>query len=125
VKEFRGPPLSITAADAKGNIAYFLLASAPVRGKENIPYTGCNVQDGTTSANDWLPELLPFDQLPYVINPEKGYFVTANNRVVPETSKLDVGATMTSTARSKRITEMIETAKNEGKKLTAEDMVEM
>ena len=51
--------MSIVAADESGNIAYFLLASAPKRGKTNdggfteVPYVGCNVLDGTFSKYDW------------------------------------------------------------------------
>ena len=41
------------------------------------------------------------------MNPRKGYIVNANNRVVPDNSASDLGATTTSTARSQRITEMI------------------
>ena len=35
--------------------------------------------------------------------------MTANNRIMPDTSKLDIGATMTNTGRSMRLKELIET----------------
>ena len=62
--------------------------------------------DGTTTHHDWLG-LTPITEMPRVINPKKGYIVSANNRVVPDNSKSDIGATITSTARSQRITELI------------------
>ena len=57
---------------------------------------------------------MPFEQLPFVINPEKGYLVTANNRIVPDSAKLDIGASVTGTARARRLTEMVEEAKASG-----------
>jgi acyl-homoserine lactone acylase PvdQ len=61
-----------------GDIGFFLANNAPIR-KNPAPYTGCKVLDGTTSANDWVGYIAPKD-LPRVINPKKGYIVTANNR---------------------------------------------
>jgi penicillin amidase len=37
------------------------------------------VLDGSTTNYDWNG-LIPVKELPYTINPEKGYIVTANNR---------------------------------------------
>ena len=68
---------------------------------------GCNVLDGTTSANDW-EGILPAKELPRMKNPAKGYIVSANNRLVPDNVKSDLGATIVSTVRAQRITEMIE-----------------
>jgi hypothetical protein len=45
--------------------------------------------------------------------------MTANNRVVPENSKFDHGATTISTGRSLRIKEVLEKAIREGKKFDA------
>ena len=62
--------------------------------------------DGTTSKHDWIGYVKTKD-LPRIANPKKGYIVNANNRVVPDNSVSDVGASSTSTARAQRITEMI------------------
>lgn len=43
---------------------------------------------------------------------------------MPETARLDVGASMVSTGRSLRLIEIIEDAIKEGRKMTPEDMVE-
>jgi acyl-homoserine lactone acylase PvdQ len=42
------------------------------------------------------------------MNPDKGFFVSANNRVIPENSKFDHGAAQISTPRFLRISELIE-----------------
>ena len=83
-----------TYADTKGNIAYFTNAEIPVREdlqagmvKGNPPYL---LRDGT-GGNEWLPvtnpqpnqslpyEIVPFAELPKVINPPAGFIVSANN----------------------------------------------
>lgn len=60
---------------------------------------GCRVLDGTTRHHDWIG-YLPAKDLPRVVNPKKGYIVTANNRQMPDNVKSDVGATITSTIRA-------------------------
>jgi len=60
-----------------------------------------------------------------VLNPEKGYFVTANDRIVPETSMFDIGSDQPQTGRSLRLREIIDKGIKEGKKFTAQDMVDM
>jgi len=63
--------------------------------------------------------------LPFHINSDKGYYVTANNRQVPETARYSIGATHGSTMRSLRINELIEQGIKDGKKFTAQDMVDI
>ena len=81
-------------ADARGNIAYFTSAEMPVRedlraGTVNgpPPWFIRNGQGG----NEWLPvqhpqphqaipyEIYPAAQMPHIINPPAGWFVSANN----------------------------------------------
>ncbi|MDH3276352.1 MAG: penicillin acylase family protein, partial [Gammaproteobacteria bacterium] len=80
--------------DTDGNIAYFTSAEMPIR--EDLqagiingspPYLIRNGQGG----NEWLPvsnpqphqavpfEILPFDEMPKLVNPVSGYFINANN----------------------------------------------
>ena len=85
-------------ADVDGNIAYFVSAEAPVRTDlqtENAPGGGIPpfvIRDGTGALkHDWLPvmhpqpnqatpyEILPANEMPFVINPSSGYFANANN----------------------------------------------
>ena len=99
-------PINVVLADTSGNIGFTLLSSAPVRSNE-YPYLGCRVLDGTISTYDWQ-DIIDVDLLPFMLNPSKGYFVTANNRVVPENSKYDIGATAPSSGRAQRLLELIE-----------------
>ena len=81
-------------ADTQGNIGYFTSAELPLR--EDLqagvvtglpPYFIRNGQGG----NEWLPvtklqpnqaiafEILPYDEMPQIVNPPRGWFVNANN----------------------------------------------
>ena len=95
-------------ADIDGNIGYMLLSSSPKR-KNHYPYLGCRISDGSISDHDWTG-IVDINQLPFILNPAKGYFLAANQRVVPENSKYDIGASMVNTGRAIRIQEMIEYA---------------
>jgi len=116
-------PQSMVAAFDNGDIAYVLAAMYPNR-KGGIPFQGSQVLDGTTSKFDW-DGLVPFKDMPRVINPEKGFIVTANNRAVPEHVAIDAGATLMSTTRAKRITEIIQNGIDAGKKFTIQDMIDI
>ncbi len=83
-------------SDVHGNIAYFTSAELPLREDlqtlNNVaglpPYF---VRDGThTLPNEWLPgtaggtqslpyQILPFDEMPQLVNPDAGYILNANN----------------------------------------------
>jgi penicillin G amidase len=91
-------PQNIIIAYESGDIGYFLGSNVPLR-KHNKPYIGCRVIDGTKSDNDWVGFVKPID-LPRVVNPKKGYIVTANNRIMPDNVHSDIGATITSTIRA-------------------------
>ncbi len=84
-------------ADVDGNIAYFTSAELPLR--EDLETLGrvdgtppYLIRDGTHRyKNEWLPvnrrqpdqalpyEILPFDEMPQVVNPAQGFIANANN----------------------------------------------
>lgn len=123
MKKWISIPSSAVFADNSGNIGYALLSSQPKR-KGDYPFLGCTMFDGTTSKHDW-DGLVDLQHLPFVLNPKKGYFATANQRVVPEKSKFDFGASMISTARSRRIDELLQQGIAKGKKFDHKDMLTM
>lgn len=116
-------PQNVLVAFESGDIAYILAHNSPIR-KHNRPYTGCRVLDGTTSEDDWVGFVKPRD-LPRVINPKKGYIVTANNRQMPDNVISDIGATISSTIRAQRITELIEAKIAMGHKFDYQDMLKI
>ena len=64
-------------ADVSGNIGYQLAASIPIR-KKGI---GNMAVPGWTDEYEWNG-YVPFEQNPYLYNPERGWIATANNRIV-------------------------------------------
>ena len=119
---YNGVGMNLVLADNQGNIGYMMCATIPMR-KDRTPYIGSRVLDGTTSAYDWeIGKNVPLADLPRSFNPERGYIMTANNRQTSDNAKNDYGAGSMSTARSIRISEMIEDGIRSGKKLTFEDM---
>ena len=121
MKVFNSVPQNLIVAFQNGDIGFYLANNIPIR-KDGKPYTGCRVLDGTTTATDWIGYVKPSD-LPRVINPKKGFIVTANNRQMPDNVQVDHGATITSTIRAQRITELIQKGINAGHKFDYKDML--
>jgi len=83
-------------ADVAGNIAWFTTSEKPLR-EDLAGFTVDGlppwfIRDGTgAAANEWLPvmnpqpqqaldyEILPFAEMPHMVNPAKGYVTNANN----------------------------------------------
>jgi penicillin G amidase len=72
-----GPAQNTVYADVDGNIGYIMAARVPIRkrGRGDVPVPG------DTDEYEWTG-YIPFDQLPKSFNPESGFVVTANARVV-------------------------------------------
>ena len=120
---YRGMAANLMVADTSGNIAYQMAVPIPIR-KDLTPYLGCRVLDGRTTEFDWSEDLVPLEELPRSINPEKGFLSNANNRQSPDHAAYDYGSTNMSTGRSIRIDELIRDGIAKGKKFTPEDMIE-
>lgn len=88
---------NFTVVDVDGNIAYFTGAEVPLREDlqtmmqpDGVP--PMFIRDGTgTHMNEWMPMgdadlnqatpygVIPFDEMPFSINPDSGYVANANN----------------------------------------------
>jgi penicillin amidase len=73
------PSQNIIYADIDGNIGYQTPGRIPIRA---AGHTGLLPVDGTTDQYEWKG-YIPFDDLPRILNPERGYISTANQAVVP------------------------------------------
>lgn len=71
------PCNNLVSADVHGNISYLMRGKLPVRSRANAwaPVPGWNGQ------HEWESHV-PFTEAPRSRNPEQGYLVTANNRVI-------------------------------------------
>ncbi|MGI5398361.1 penicillin acylase family protein [Streptomyces sp. CA-135486] len=117
-ENFEVPSQNLVYADTEGHIGYQAPGKIPVRAKG----------DGSIPAPGWDPGykwkgFIPFDELPYEFDPERGYIVTANQAVVdakkyPYLLTKDYGYG----TRSQRINDLIESKIQGGGKISTEDM---
>ncbi|PRH77040.1 penicillin acylase family protein [Streptomyces solincola] len=121
--DFAVPSQNLIYADSKGaegNIGYQAPGRIPVRQSGH---------DGTVPAPGWDPkytwkkEYIPYEELPWEKNPDRGYIVTANQAVIdqgdypyPLTKDWGYGS------RSQRINDLIEAKTKDGAKVSTEDM---
>src|SRR5699024_12385840 len=68
-----------------------------------------------------LTEYIPFDELPTVVNPDKGYIATANNKRTPEDYPYHISNVWAQPYIYDRISEVLEANDN----LTLDDMTEL
>ncbi len=73
------PTQNIVFADKKGNIGYKLAGKIPIRTYKN----GLLPVDGSVAANRWK-SWTPFEELPEIFNPKRGWIATANNKVMED-----------------------------------------
>ncbi|UCF95845.1 MAG: penicillin acylase family protein, partial [Spirochaetaceae bacterium] len=111
------PAQNIVYADVEGNIGYQVPGLYPTRTKGH----GLAPVPGWTDEYEWQG-YIPYEQLPFVFNPEKGYIVTANNPVTTPNFPLPEGSEFSYGYRARRIVEMIEAF---GQGITAENIAEI
>jgi penicillin amidase len=96
------PAQNFVYADTDGNIGYQLPGRIPVRAKGN----GLLPVPGWTGEYEWVGEI-PFDELPSSFNPERGYIITANNRIIPDGYTHFIAAEWDPGFRAQRIETML------------------
>lgn len=104
-------------ADIYGNFGYALKGLIPIRGEVN----GWGPVEGWTGNHEWQG-YIPDEELPRSRNPETGWVVTCNQRVVGDDYPYFLTGTFGPDYRARRIISHIEKAKADGTKLNVEDM---
>jgi penicillin amidase len=102
LKNFVGPPQNMVYADSGGTIGFIAAGRIPVRKSGN----GWLPVPGWSGDYDWQGTI-PFDALPQATNPAAGYFVTANNKIVPDSYAYFISWDWDIPDRMERITELI------------------
>ncbi|WP_328910672.1 penicillin acylase family protein [Streptomyces sp. NBC_00234] len=120
-EHFEVPSQNLIYADTQGNIGYQAPGTIPVRvnGDGRLP------SPGWTSEYGWKKEPIPFDELPYEYNPERGYIVTANQAVIDEKYPHMLTEDWGYGARSQRINDLIAKKIDGGEKISTDDMQKM
>lgn len=114
------PALNMLYADKAGNIGYVGAGRIPVRktGKGAFPVNGGDAQFG------WRG-YVPAQEMPFSLNPARGYIVSANNKVVDDTYPHFLTDDWAPPARARRIEQMLQAHIAAGKRMSIDDMQRM
>jgi len=96
------PTFGLCLADTDGHIGFKAAGRIPVRKQEERGY-----RPGWDPEHQWQG-LIPFDDMPGVIDPEQAWMASANNRLVAEDFPYPLFGRWNSGYRMQRIREMIE-----------------
>lgn len=110
------PGINVVYAD-KENIGYYAAGAIPIRqNKED----GIIPMDGASGKYEWKG-YVPFEEQVHQFNPEKGFIVSANNKIVGEDYPYYISRHWEPFDRANRITELIE----KKEKISVEDCKEI
>lgn len=99
---FAVPGQNVVYADTAGNIGWRPFVRIPIRkGGANLIPT-----PGTSSEWDWKG-YVPFEELPFKLNPDNGIIITANNQVIDDSFPYYVSAFWEDPSRANRIWEIL------------------
>jgi penicillin amidase len=79
LQKFVGPMQNVVYADVDGTIGFIAPGLVPIRRNGD----GWMPVPGWTDEYDWAG-FIPFAALPSAVNPPSGHFITANNKIVPD-----------------------------------------
>jgi penicillin G amidase len=94
---------NVVYADKKGNIGLYCCAGVPIRKRDKV----WAVLPGWTDEYDWKG-MVPFEKLPYELNPARGYVSSANNRTIDSTYPYHIGTWYDMPYRIDRIRKMLD-----------------
>jgi penicillin amidase len=115
VARWKVPSENLVYADDAGNIAEHSAGLAPIRN-----WTGLLPVPGSGNYN-WTG-FVPTLELPHFFNPMEGFVATANHKMIPEHYPYNVGFECDPPYRVTRIRSVIESAKQDHRKLAVADM---
>ncbi|HEY7309301.1 MAG TPA: penicillin acylase family protein [Gemmataceae bacterium] len=109
------PTFSVVFADTAGHIGYHAAGSVPIRNVWERGY-----RPGWDPLHQW-DGLIPFEGMPQLADPERGWIATANNRPAPEDFPYPLSGTWSHGLRAERIRQMMESRERFGR----EDFIAM
>ncbi len=114
VEKFWIPGQNMIYADLEGNIGWRPAVALPLR----APGTGLVPLPGDDPQWDWQG-FVPFEEMPFLYNPDQGFIATANNKTIGDEFPYYISAYWEPPARAARINEFLNVP---GKKFDLEDM---
>lgn len=101
LKDYGTPGQNIMYADNSGNIAMFSAAKLPIR-----KHNPLHLRPGWDKDYDWQ-SWIPFEELPSIINPKKGWIANANNKITTDAYPHYIASFWEPPSRILRIEELI------------------
>ncbi len=105
VRHFHAPQQNMVYADVDGNIGFVAAGQVPIRKPDN-DLRGLFPAPGWDARYDWAG-FIPFDELPREFNPERGYRLTANERITPGGYPHHITSEWATPHRADRIRELL------------------
>src|SRR5262245_24189094 len=101
-RPWRVPTFNLVFADADGHIGHQCVGKIPIRTNWDRGY-----RPGWDPQHQWK-EYIPFEAMPHLIDPPRGFVVTANNRTAPDDYPFPLSGTWSGGYRARRIRETLE-----------------
>lgn len=111
-REWRVPTFSVVFCDTAGHVGYQSVGRIPLRKQPERGF-----RPGWDPEHAWQG-LIPFEGMPRLADPPRGFATTANNRPAPDDFAYPLAGAWSSGYRARRIRQMIETRE----KLTFHDL---
>jgi penicillin amidase len=105
LEDFVGPQQNVVYADRDGTIGFIAPGRIPIRKNGD----GWLPMPGWTGEYDWTG-FVPFAELPQAADPASGHFVSANNKIVPDTYAYFLSRDWDLPNRAERIEELLAAA---------------
>ena len=102
------PDLNLTYADTSGTIGWQLVGAVPVRRKG----WGTVPQPGWDPSVGWEDDPVPFDDMPFLVDPDRGFLATANTRPYPHVEEPYLGIDWIDGYRLARISDVVSQRKD-------------
>lgn len=118
--DFVSPFINIVYATNNGDIGYYACGWLPIRENPSEAF----FLNGDIKENDWIGHINN-SMAPQIINPKKGYIVTANNKLSTDNIIFHKSLHMLPSARAFRIDQMIREYIEKGEKIGVEEIKKM
>jgi penicillin amidase len=105
LQSFVGPQQNMVYGDSAGTIGFIAPGRIPIRRNGN----GWLPVPGWTGEYDWTG-FVPFAELPQASNPAAGHFISANNKIVPDSYRYLLSRDWDLPNRAERIAELLAAA---------------
>jgi penicillin amidase len=104
-RDYQAPQQTISYADVDGNIGFIAPGRVPLRKRAN-DLKGLAPAPGWDTRYDWAGSI-PYDELPRLLNPKDGAFVSGNQKILPPGYKHFITSEWQAPYRANRIAELL------------------